>query len=308
MTHLLHHVILEDWLAAPLPAALLIAGPAGIGKSGFAEILARRLIGAADEASVHPDLVVVRPNEELKTRPIDVASIRALTSALALTATGPARAAVILEADRMTEGAANALLKTLEEPPLGTTMILTAAEPWRLPATIRSRLVTRRLPVPSNDDGLAFLNEMLPDLKDADASTVLQLAGGAPLLALSLADKGPDVARDLAALAAGAASGSFDRSAASDFANRAGEAGWEMASRLLLRFLHQAGLAAGSQIPAASADELKALKSFAAKAGPRKISDAWRMAAELKRSAEDQALAKAWQLYRMTLALEWACR
>ena len=310
MTHLLHHVILEDWLAEKLPAALLIAGPAGIGKSAFAGILARRLIGAADEASVHPDLVVVHPNEELKTRPIDVASIRAMTSALALTATGPARAAVILEADRMTEGAANALLKTLEEPPLGTTMILTAAEPWRLPATIRSRLATRRLPVPMADDGLAFLNEMLPELKDADARALLQLAGGAPILALGLAENGPETARALADLAAGAAAGAFSRARASEFANKAGEAGWETASRLMLRFLHLAGLAAGNvaQIPAASADELKALKSFAAKAGTFKIAEAWRIAAELKRSAEDQALAKAWQLYRMTLAFDWACR
>lgn len=308
MTHLLHHVILEDWLAEHLPAALLISGPAGIGKGAFAEILARRLIGASDEAVVHPDLVVARPNELLKSRSIDVATIRALTGALALTATGPARVALILEADRMTEGAANALLKTLEEPPAGTTMILTAAEPWRLPATIRSRLATRRLPVPSIDDGLAFLNEELPDLKDADARALLQLANGAPLLALALSEKGPEIARGLAALAAGAAAGSFDRAGASDFSNKAGETGWETASRLVLRFLHLAGLAAGNQIPTTSADELKVLKAFAVKAGPFKIAEAWRIAAELKRSAEDQALAKSWQLYRMTLALEWACR
>lgn len=309
MNDLIHHALLEEWLDAPIASSLLIAGPAGIGKSAFAEALARRLTGAEENATIHQDIVTVRPNEELKTRPIDVAAIRAMTKGLSLTAAGASRVALVLEADRMTEGAANALLKTLEEPPAGTFIILTAAEPWRLPATIRSRLALRRLPVPTEDEALAFLNDRLPDLKDSDARTLLRLAGGAPLLAVELLQGGVAAAESIVKLAEAAARGQFDRKAASELANKAGDAGWRLFSRLVLRFLHLAGVAAGGAQPVpATAAEGTALKAFAAKAGTVKCAEAWRIAAELQRATEDQALAKSWQLYRMMLSFEWACR
>lgn len=306
---LLHRDLLEDWLEKSLPGALLVSGPVGIGKAAFARALARRIVGAHEDAPAHPDILVASPNEELKTRPVDIAAIRDLTRALSLTSTGASRVALVLESDRMTVGAANALLKTLEEPAPGTHMLLTAAEPWRLPPTIRSRLAIRTLPTPDEDASLAFLNEHAPNLDDDAARRLLRIANNAPFMALEMGEQGSALALEVAKLASVAARGSFDRVAALSIANKAGDAGWDLLSRLILRFLHLAASAASGQRHGATCGvEQNAIDSFAGKAGPFKSAEAWRIVSELKRATEIQALAKPWSLYRMTLSFEWACR
>jgi Tfp pilus assembly protein PilZ len=97
-----------------------------------------------------------------------------------------AKIAVIEPAERMNAAAANALLKTLEEPPPSTYLILVSAAPGRLPATVRSRCSRMVAPVPDAGASRAWLAAQ----GVADADLLLAQAGGAPLAALALADAG----------------------------------------------------------------------------------------------------------------------
>jgi DNA polymerase-3 subunit delta' len=143
-----------------LAHALLLSGAAGCGK----EHLAARLIQLAnghDEAGGGTDLfgapvaAVVPPLNQLesgwvrvlrprmKSRRIGVDEIRDLERTLHLAApTGACKVGVIIEADRMNDQAANAFLKTLEEPPNQTLLLLLTANPQRLLPTILSRCVS----------------------------------------------------------------------------------------------------------------------------------------------------------------------
>jgi hypothetical protein len=99
---------------------------------------------------------------------------------------GGARVAVITSADRMTEDAQSALLKTLEEPPAGTVLILTAADEERLLPTIRSRCVRIRLgPVSRHDVEGILVDAGLVDAPGA--ARLARLAGGRPGEAVALA-------------------------------------------------------------------------------------------------------------------------
>ena len=205
------------WLAATerellgagvrFPQALLIEGPEGIGKGVLAMRVARaRLCEApgADgsacgacascdyvAAGQHPDLRVVEPvvyDEEGNATPQDVIridAIRDLTEWSQVTShRRGAKIAVIAPAEAMHYAAANALLKTLEEPPAGTSLLLVSHQPGRLPATIRSRCLRRVVPLPPPDLARAWLAEH----GVADPESVLAQAGGAPFLARHLAD------------------------------------------------------------------------------------------------------------------------
>jgi DNA polymerase-3 subunit delta' len=154
---------LESALAgARLGHAWLIAGPRGVGKLNLSLVFADRLlrgtagsppspleIGAAVEsmrirhtaADHHPDLHWVHPEEQ--KRSISVEQIRVLLDSLALKGfMGGPKVVVIEPAETMTGGAANALLKALEEPRTGTYLLLVSHQPGRLPSTIRSRCQT----------------------------------------------------------------------------------------------------------------------------------------------------------------------
>ncbi len=189
------------------PQALLIEGRAGIGKRALAMRLARarlcespRADGSACGACAgcgyvaagqHPDLRVVEPiayDDEGNATPQDVIridQIRDLTewSQVSSHRRG-AKIAVLAPAEAMHYAAANALLKTLEEPPAGTSLVLVSHQPGRLPATIRSRCRRQLVPLPPGDLARAWLaGEGV-----ADPDNVLAQAGGAPLLARQLAD------------------------------------------------------------------------------------------------------------------------
>ncbi|MDR1350212.1 MAG: DNA polymerase III subunit delta' [Zoogloeaceae bacterium] len=98
------------------------------------------------------------------------------------------RVILVHPAERLNREAANALLKMLEEPPQNTLFLLVSSEPMRLVPTLRSRCQTLRLSLPVVAEGEAFL--AAAGLRDA--ATWLALAGGAPLLALQLAEKTAD--------------------------------------------------------------------------------------------------------------------
>jgi len=112
-------------------------------------LLAQELLSLDQETGIHPDLFHLRPTG--KARIITVEKTRELISIINRTSNqGGCKVAIIHEADRMRKEAANAFLKTLEEPPPDTFILLTTSRPYSLLATIRSRCLLVRLPKEKN--------------------------------------------------------------------------------------------------------------------------------------------------------------
>ena len=134
-------------------------------------------------AGTHPDLVELTFGLRKDGTPrseIVVDQIRELSARLAMSSQfGGWQIACIDPADALNPAAANALLKTLEEPAARTLLILLADAPWRLPQTIRSRCQRIEFHLPSAAQALAWLQTAgVPD-----AALALAAAGGNPGLA-----------------------------------------------------------------------------------------------------------------------------
>jgi DNA polymerase-3 subunit delta' len=160
-----------------LAHAYLITGPPGSGKRALAAELAHRVNGApADEifAGSAPDVHLASP--ESKSRRIVIEQIRGLEHALQMRASdGRRKVAVISEADRMVTQASNAFLKTLEEPPNNSLLLLLSSIPELLPETILSRCIEIPLASPAEvtlSSEQAELVELLNGLTTAPAGTV----------------------------------------------------------------------------------------------------------------------------------------
>ena len=187
--------------------ALLVTGRGGIGKSVLAMNLAQGLLCEAPRddalacgrcagctyvaAGTHPDLRVLDlvdtddDGEPKAVQEIGIKRVRALIEMLEVTAhRAGRRVGVVVPAERLTTEASNALLKTLEEPPAGTTLILVAHQPGRLLRTVTSRCQRLPAPVPTPAEAIAWLAAQ----RVADAPGALAEAGGAPLAALGLAE------------------------------------------------------------------------------------------------------------------------
>jgi DNA polymerase-3 subunit delta' len=133
-------------------------------------------------AGAHPDLLRVAPLEDSKQ--IRVEQVRELCAELALSSHGAgATVAILAPAEALNASAANALLKTLEEPRAGVTLVLVTTAPSRLPATVRSRCQRLAAAAPPRAAGVAWL-EQQGGKRDWDA--VLDVIGDAPLEALQL--------------------------------------------------------------------------------------------------------------------------
>ncbi|MGP1664541.1 MAG: DNA polymerase III subunit delta' [Rhodanobacter sp.] len=208
---------------AALPHALLLCGPTGLGKRAFARRFVQGLLceQAVDgdacghcraclllAAGTHPDVLWLSfglRKDGVQRSEIVVEQIRELSSRLAMSSQfGGWQVVTIDPADAMNASAANALLKTLEEPAAQTMLILLADAPWRLPQTIRSRCQRIEWQLPATDEALTWLESN----GVADASAALVAAGGNPGLAQAWAQDGAldrrrEVRKDLAALAAG---------------------------------------------------------------------------------------------------------
>ncbi len=186
--------------AGRLGHALLICGMPGIGKRELAGRLAQYLLCSAAPthalqpcgeckacwlyaAGNHPDLLSVRPDEPGKAIRVD--RVRELGAALALTAQlAGNRVGIIDPAHAMNANAANSLLKSLEEPPARTYLLLVSDYPARLPATVRSRCQRIALSRPAEAAALGWLERTLDP---AEARRWLSIARGAPLRAADLA-------------------------------------------------------------------------------------------------------------------------
>ena len=194
--------LMERLRGDSLPHALLLSGPAGLGKNRFADALAEALLcesrrddGTAcgecrgcklTAAGSHPDYRRVEPEEKGKQIRID--PIRELSAYLTLSSQYAGyKVAVITPAERMNVNAANSLLKTLEEPTSGSVLILVAERPVLLPPTVRSRCQAVLFDRPERSQAVAWLHEQSIA---GDAELLLDLADGAPLSALHLAEEG----------------------------------------------------------------------------------------------------------------------
>lgn len=193
------------------PQALLLSGPAGIGKATLAWALARAWLceqslasGAACgqcEAchwlepgleSAHPDFRWLQPGQDDGSpgHYILLAAVRELVAFANLTSHRGGRRVVVIEpGEAMHPNAANALLKILEEPPAGVHFLVLSHAPGRLLPTIRSRLRPYRVPSPTPAQARHWVQTAMPAAA-IDANTLLAWAGGAPERARQLVEQG----------------------------------------------------------------------------------------------------------------------
>ncbi|WP_334163148.1 DNA polymerase III subunit delta' [Phenylobacterium sp.] len=201
--------------------AWLLTGPEGVGKATFAYRAARRLLGAPADprhgilgsdpdhpvsrqvmARSHPDILVLeREGPDGKPRKvIPVDDVRRLAEFFSKSpASAPHRVAIVDAADDLNVNAANALLKTLEEPPPRGVLLMVSHSPGRLLPTIRSRCRRLALPPLSLEEAAAFVRDRI-EVTEEDALRLSRMAGGAPGKALALA-AGQALAMDDAARA-----------------------------------------------------------------------------------------------------------
>lgn len=210
--------------------AWLLQGPSGLGQYSLGLALVRAWLcerpspdGAcgscpschAIEVRTHADLCVLMPEtvmlalgwpldeksqsdiDEKKRKPSKEIRIEAMRDAIEFaqrtSARGRGKAVLIYPAERMNHVTANALLKTLEEPPGEVRFVLASEAAHQLLPTIRSRCQTHVMGWPQESEARAWLQEQ--GLSAADAGTLLLAAGGRPEDALLYAGSGRDPKR-----------------------------------------------------------------------------------------------------------------
>ncbi len=192
-----------------LAHAFLLSGQSGTGKLQFATEMTAALLCQDNSwpacgkcrscqlhaSGAHPDFRVLsferNKSGKLRTELL-IDQVRELISFFQLTTTiSKKKAALIYPAEAMNGHAANALLKTLEEPPGDSVIILLSHDPARLPVTIISRCQKLQVRSPGAETAMAWLLES-GDYSELEAKTALQAAAGSPFQAREiLAEGGP---------------------------------------------------------------------------------------------------------------------
>jgi DNA polymerase-3 subunit delta' len=210
-----HDAAWREWRAAldstRMHHGWILAGPKGMGKGTFARAAARALVaepGVHQPEGAHPDIILLDPlpandDEEKKRdegkpyqtkRNITVDQIRRMQGRLTTRPTlGNRRAVIIDPADDMEKGSVNALLKSLEEPPVGTFFLLVTHRPGRLLATVRSRCRMLRFPPIGQAEIDVILQKQVPNANTATRVAAIAAAEGSPGAALAFVgrDLGP---------------------------------------------------------------------------------------------------------------------
>jgi DNA polymerase III subunit delta' len=157
--------------------AFLLHGPAGVGKRAAAFAVAAALLGDERrvESRTHPDLYVLEPLGEM----IRIDDVRALRHDLHMRPfEADRRVYLVLDADRMNEDAADALLKDLEEPPPYAVIVLVATELGPLPPTIRSRCQLVPFTRLSERAVREWIATQAPDRADDEVRVLARASGG----------------------------------------------------------------------------------------------------------------------------------
>jgi len=231
MTSLLGHdeqarTLLSAARSGRLHHGWILAGPRGIGKASFARAMALRLLAEAAgppvsaegldvpqdhpirrliEADSHPDYAELYclEKESGTARNITVDQVRGLQRLIqSAPSMSPRRIVVIDSADDLERGAANALLKNLEEPPADMLFLLVSHAPGRLLPTIRSRCRTLRFDTLRDDAMRAILRVADGSLSPDELSALIRAGEGSPGKALRYAGLNiADIEQSLAAIA-----------------------------------------------------------------------------------------------------------
>ncbi|HEY7885885.1 MAG TPA: DNA polymerase III subunit delta' [Cellvibrionaceae bacterium] len=191
--------LLQQHSDGRLPHALMLAGPRGLGKRHLAQALGQYLlchgpVGEAacgkckscqlNRAGTHPDFMQVSPEDTGKAIRVD--DIRALAEIQGKTAQMSGyKVAIVCPADAMNNNAANALLKTLEEPAAKTLLILVTDVPGSVLPTVRSRCQLLTLTLPAREQSLRWLTPLVSGT-GIESDELLDIARGAPLAARDL--------------------------------------------------------------------------------------------------------------------------
>lgn len=210
-------VILDSAKAGRLHHAWILSGPQGIGKASLARELALTLLAGEEhagqvasshpsallfEAGTHPDyaeLVRLERDGGDVARNISIDQVRSLARLLSSAPSISQRRIILIDtADDLERSAANALLKSLEEPPRDVVFLLVSHAPSRLLPTIRSRCRMLRLSPLNRADMAVALRTADPMLNDGDIMELTQIGSGSPGKALALSGLG--VGEILAAL------------------------------------------------------------------------------------------------------------
>jgi len=272
--------------SASMTHAWLITGPPGSGRSNLAFAFAAALLspGTPDgdlaalrqvNARTHPDLTVLATEGVIiKMDAVKEAVARSQYSPSA----GRYRVVVVEDADRMVERTSNVLLKALEEPPERTVWILCAPSEADLLPTIRSRVRTVRLRVPSIEavaDLLVRRNGIDPDIAELSARLAQSHIGMARRLATN------DDARDRREETLRTALGIRSISSAVNAAARLLAIAGDDAKAITLQrdaeeragVLHSLGVEVGQAVPPALRSQIKALEDDQKRRATRSLRD-----------------------------------
>lgn len=274
--------------------AYLLVGPAGIGKRLFALELAKALLCenppaplaacgtcpacAQVEAGTHPDLFRVRTPKDKHELPVD--AIRAFCSQMAMKPTrGSRKVGIVEDADDFNEESANAFLKTLEEPPPGSVLLLRATSLDRQLPTILSRSQVVRFSPLAAADLRAVLGEHGVD-DPAKLDRLVKLSGGSVGQALALNDEEFWTVRQTLLNGLTAPRRDFPAllEAWKSYYEAAGKEsrGQRLRVALVLRFLVEAlqqavRLSQGAEAPGLDPAESPRLRAFAERLGPDRL-------------------------------------